>query len=538
MQTLVAVPRDIKHYILQFITDPRDLYSLILTCKELREAAVPFYYNIVHVQGNVALSVLAAGLVPTNPGLQHVRHLVIKEPYRDESIECQQCPMQSGTDNALTLLANLLPYDRLLTFTCDCAVPLPSGIMATLCRRQPKLRTLRLDSFHLDPVIASLSQQRRANNATVYICTSEPDEALCWNQVLPTLSNLRNLEVIASADWFDGAYLLTAKESSEVLAKLFDWTSQESQYKLHLHTLQVQRFNLTDAAEILRDNIHFPGLQVLGIQRCADSVRLLEVLHETHELESLNLRTLIIIEAEQSPQSGVHNPALSRLLSTFNTLEHLVVSTKRNAAYWPDFKALAGHAASLRLVRLDCPRPRSPNLRIPGGSLRQLHKLEQIALPMPNINLEEADYGAKAHSFREMRSLLKYLRALPSLQTVQMLDIGLDDVDVEQNHRQILEGHILRQMRTLADYIFKAMSNLRALGLEQCVDLDRNPNDRRKIRTEKLYHRGKTFDAQGHEHTTAIEASLRKLKRIEPAVEVLDMEALGHGGLLRYGYDL
>ncbi|GAB1730448.1 hypothetical protein NU195Hw_g2044t1 [Hortaea werneckii] len=536
MQTLITVPGDIKHYILQFITDPRDLYNLFLTCKELREVTLPFYYNTVRVRGNVALPVLAAGLVPTNPGLQHVRHLVIKEPYRHESIECQQCPTHSNTETVLTLLANLLPHGCLLTFTCDCVLPLPSNILATLYRRQPKLRTLRLDSIHLDPVIASLSQGRRANIATVYICTSDPDEASFWNPVLPTLSNLRNLEVIASADRFDGAYPWPADASSKVLAKLLDWTSQESQYKLRLHALQVQGFDLTDAAETLRRNIYFPGLKVLGMQLCANSVHLVEVLYETHELESLNLRTLIIVEAEKTPESRMHDPALSRLLSTFSTLEHLVVTTKGNAAYWPDFRAFAGHAASLRLVRLDCPMPESPDLRISRGSLRLLHKLEQIALPSPNINLAEAGHGAKAPSFREMRSLLKYLSALPSLQTVQMLDVELDDVHFGPNDQQLLEGYILRQMRTLADYIFKAMSNLRALNLEQCIDL--NPHEPLATRTEQYYHRGRTIDAQGREQATAIEASLQELKQIEPAVVILEMEDLEHGGLFRYGYDL
>lgn len=119
MQNLATIPKDIKRCILQFMTDSRDFHNLILTCKELCEAALPFYYNTFHVRGNVSLTVLVAGLVPTNPGLQHVRHLVIKEPYRDDPIECQcqQCPMHSNTDTALTLLANLLPYDRLLTLT-------------------------------------------------------------------------------------------------------------------------------------------------------------------------------------------------------------------------------------------------------------------------------------------------------------------------------------------------------------------------------------------------------------------------------------
>ncbi|KAI7588054.1 hypothetical protein KC316_g4671 [Hortaea werneckii] len=466
MQNLVTVPKDIKHYILQFLTDSRDLYNLNLTCQELRHNALPFYYNTIHVNGNVDLPVLAAGLVPTNPGLQHLRHLVIKEPYRDDPIECQcqQCPLHSNTYTALTLLANLLPYDRLLTFTCDYIVPLPFPVLATLYRRQPKLRTLRLDSIHLDPVIASLSQDRLANIATVYICTSDPGEASVWNGVLPTLCNLRNLEVIASADRFDGVYPLTADASSQVLAKLLDWTSQESHYKLHLHTLQI-----------------------LGIQLCANSVRLLEVLYETHELESLNLRTLTIIEAKKNPESQVHNPALSRLLSTFS-------------------------------------------------SLRRLRKLEQFALSMPNIVLAEADHVATARSFRQMRNLLNSLNALPSLHIVQMLDMELGDWGVEQNDRQVFQGYILRQMRIVADYIFKAVSNLRALSLEQCID--RDAHDRCETHSEQYYHRGRTFDAQGREQATAIEASLQGLKQIEPAVVILAMEDLEDGDLFRYGYDL
>lgn len=116
MQNLATIPKDIKHYILQFLTDSRDLYNLILTCQELRHDALPFYYNTVHVHGNVALPVLAAGLAPTNPGLQHIRHLIIKEPYGYNAINYDPRAFESRTDIILTFLANLLPHDRLQTF--------------------------------------------------------------------------------------------------------------------------------------------------------------------------------------------------------------------------------------------------------------------------------------------------------------------------------------------------------------------------------------------------------------------------------------
>lgn len=119
---------------------------------------------------------------------------------------------------------------------------------------------------------------------------------------------------------------------------------------------------------------------------------------------------------------------------------------------------------------------------------------------------------------------------------MQILDVRLGDLEVRQDERQLLRGHVLRQTRTLADYIFKAVANLKALGLEQCVSSD--PNGRREARSGQYYHRGRTIDAQGREQTTAIEASLQELKQIEPAVDILDMETLEHGGLFRYGYEL
>ncbi|RMY51186.1 hypothetical protein D0865_06475 [Hortaea werneckii] len=290
MQDLVTLPRDIKHYILQFLTDPRDLYNLNLTCRELRHDALPFYYSSVHVNANVALPVLAAGLAPTNPGLQYLRHLVIKEPYRDDPIE-------------------------------------------------------------------------------FYICTSDPCEASFWNRVLPTLPNLRNLEIIASADRFDGVYPLTADASSEVLAKLLDWTSQKSHYKLHLHTLQT------------------------------------------------------------------------------------------------------------------C------------------------------------------------------LNALPSLRTLQMLDMRLYDAEAVRNDEDYVRGFLLRHTRTLADYVFSAMAHLKAFSFERFNYRHTNSNYWESC-SGRCYHRGRIIDALGREQTTAIEASLQELKQIEPAVDILGMEDLEHGGLFRYGYEL
>lgn len=263
---------------------------------------------------------------------------------------------------------------------------------------------------------ASFSPDILANIATVYICTADPEEASSWNRILAALPNLRNLEVAASTDRPDGTSALKADESSEVLAKLLDWTSQESQYKLHLHTCQVQGFDLTDAAETLRCNIHFPGLEVLRMQFCAKSARLLEVLYETHELASLGLRTLIIVEAEKIPESRVHDSALSKLLGTFNTLEHLIIRTKGSAAHWPDYRAMTRHAASLRLLHLDTSKPRliSQGSERDGSPLRQLDKLEHFTMSASSIVLAEADRCGTAECYTRLR---KFLVRDPGIQT-------------------------------------------------------------------------------------------------------------------------
>ncbi|RMZ07743.1 hypothetical protein D0860_04960 [Hortaea werneckii] len=518
MQNLDTTPRDIQHCILQFITDPRDLYNLMLTCKELREAALPFYYNTFHVYGNVALSVLAAALVPTNPGLQHVRHLVIKEPYVHTPIDCQRDPTLSKTDTTLTLLANLLPCGCLLTFTYDCVVSLPSSTLAILYRRQSKLRTLRLDSIDLEPLIALRSPDSLANIATVRICTSDPGQASSWNHVLPNLPSLRNLEVTASPCQC-AEYPLTAKASSDVFAKLLDWTWQESQYELHLHTLQVQGFDLTGASGILRRQVDFPGLQVLGMQLCANSVCLVKILYETRELGRLNLRTLILVEAEKDPESLEENPALGRLLGTFDTLEHLFVRAQGNMAYWPDFSAIAKHAASLRLLHLNCPMPK-------------LHDPQRV-----EVSLRQLDECATAYRYRDMRNLLAALETLPRLRTVQILDMLLYDLQVGSNDRDLLKCFVRRQTRVLAEYAFNLMANLKVFGFER-FKYRRSRNNTWLPCKGQTYHRGRTIDARGREQTTAIDASLQELKQIEPAVEVLDMQGLEHGGLFRFGYDL
>ncbi|KAI7156239.1 hypothetical protein KC349_g6406 [Hortaea werneckii] len=485
----------------------------MLTCQELRHDALPFYYNTVHVNDNVALPVLAAGLVPTNPGLQHVRHLVVKEPYGHNAIDYEPGASDSRTDIILTFLANLLPHDRLLTFTCGGVVRLPSSILATLYRRQRKLRTLRLDSIDLEPVVASLSRDGLGNIAAVYICTSDPKEASSWNRVLPTLPNLRNLEVAAYRDRRDGTYPLEADASSDVFAHLLDWNGQE------------------------------PQLQVLGMQLCANSVRLIQVLYETHELGRLSLRTFIIVEAKKDSESRVQDEVFSQLLSTFGTLEHLIVRTEGSSAYWPDFKAVAGHAASLRLLHLDCPLPRPlpQGSRIGSrggfGSIRQLRKLQQITLPIQSIVLAEADCCATECCYKDMRYVLLTLDALPWLRTFQVLDMRLGDLNVQQIDRPVLRAYALRQLRILADYVFNAMANLKVLGLERFVYRDSN-NRRRESYSGQSYHRGKTTDARGREQITAIEASLQELKQIEPAVDILDMKDLEHGGLFRYGYEL
>lgn len=108
--------------------------------------------------------------------------------------------------------------------------------------------------------------------------------------------------------------------------------------------------------------------------------------------------------------------------------------------------------------------------------------------------------------------------------------------EVVRNDEDFVRGFLLKHTRTLADYIFSAVAHLKAFSFER-FKYRHNNNDWKSC-SGQCYHRGRIIDALGREQTTAIEASLQELKQIEPAVDILNMKDLEHGGLFRYGYEL
>ncbi|RMZ25001.1 hypothetical protein D0859_10943 [Hortaea werneckii] len=117
---------------------------------------------------------------------------------------------------------------------------------------------------------------------------------------------------------------------------------------------------------------------------------------------------------------------------------------------------------------------------------------------MPIIDLAEADRHATAPCYQSMRSLLTCLNALPSMRTLQMLDIRLRNLNVRQDDQTLLSGFVLRHTRTLADYVFNAVAKLKAFSFGRFKYRHSN-SDRWESCSGQCYHRGRTIDARGRE---------------------------------------
>ena len=110
MSTLTNLPADVRWHITSFISEKSDLRRLYRSCKDMYAATIPRLYRNITIHEDIDRAVLAAALSPDNGGLQHVRHLEIVANCGDYHHR------KSRIDDVVTMLANLLPKDKLLTF--------------------------------------------------------------------------------------------------------------------------------------------------------------------------------------------------------------------------------------------------------------------------------------------------------------------------------------------------------------------------------------------------------------------------------------
>lgn len=132
MHDFVNLPKDVKTYIVGFISHKDDLRSLYSTCRAWYEVAIAKVYHHITIPDTLHRYTVLQGLSSENRGLQYVRHVTVPAAaVRDPYDECDDegSDWDSGNDyperpsrndNAAFVfasLAQLLPQDSLLTFT-------------------------------------------------------------------------------------------------------------------------------------------------------------------------------------------------------------------------------------------------------------------------------------------------------------------------------------------------------------------------------------------------------------------------------------
>jgi len=110
MAKIIHLPLDVRVEIISFLAAKKDLVAICNSCKAFYDAAIPRLYRRMTVTEDVDTEMLNAALGPENAGTQHVRHLEVVSSDGNEHSQ------KSSLDNVLSLLANLLPRDVLLTF--------------------------------------------------------------------------------------------------------------------------------------------------------------------------------------------------------------------------------------------------------------------------------------------------------------------------------------------------------------------------------------------------------------------------------------
>lgn len=171
-----------------------------------------------------------------------------------------------------------------------------------------------------------------------------------------------------------------------------------------LRALQLRGFELSSASAKLATAIDLSRIQSLGLHHCSGMADFLSQMKPAGMLRQPSLRTLVLVARNGymgTPSDSNDNSdtaALNHLLESFTGLENLVVAAPWQGALMPGFKALANHAATLRLLYIDClPLPSdAEDANIVTASnlhllLGQCSKLEHLALEMPDLVLTYID---------------------------------------------------------------------------------------------------------------------------------------------------
>ncbi|KAK4541379.1 hypothetical protein LTR36_007980 [Oleoguttula mirabilis] len=487
------------------------------------------------------MGVLIAAFTPENAGLQHVRHATIIPAtgnYR-ESVP--------KIDNFLNMLANLLPRDILLTMTLDSAGHASEDsarALKVLYKRQRNLRTLRMDSVFR----AHRDWSKLAHITCLHLeIYDDKTPAFAASGILQHVPSLRHLEIHVDLEQYCRTVAVQyskargrARASESLVQRLFACWPETSKPQLQLRSLQVYDLDLSLASATLLKAIDMSRLDSLGLQKCRHSIELLRGIRPTGLPKRMNLRNLVVSGHPDCDEVRMDD-AIDDFLNSFAGLEHLVIMGPEQEPLRPDLSSVAKHAATLRLLYLDCvwsdwpvDKPPADEIHYHPSALCKLMpqcvRLEQIALNTPRVLLDSDEVTA----LRDTGAFIGALAAAPALRTFRMLsvpnevDYSFDILDLEAHRMFIKCG-----MASIATRYLHRMPNLHAVSIAHgeddfvvVCDLEVAPH---------FYTRGQVFNAYGKSDTVALVMSKGMVQEIEPVSDILDMEPRG-SRLMRYGY--
>ncbi|KAI6856016.1 hypothetical protein KC338_g8198 [Hortaea werneckii] len=547
--TIILLPTDLLALVISYIRAPQDLRNVSLTCKALYAVAVvPIYRTMTLRLSRVDNRKLLQALVPENRALGHVRHLVI-DPFTG-------CLKDNAEDVLMTLqlLANFLPRDSLVSFILDWPILREasthlilhaSSILETLFRRQRQLRTMRVDPC------ADQAQIRRFGNlsnvTSIQFEVSSKTTAEACGAALEHTPSLRNLELrihLEKCETADQRDVMSLRLVENVFGNILRHDRQ-----LVLRALQLRGFELSSASTKLATAIDLSRIQSLGLHHCSGMADFLGQMKPAGMLRQPSLRTLVLVARNGymgTPSDSNDNSdtaALNHLLESFTGLENLVVAAPWQGALMPGFKALANHAATLRLLYIDClPLPSdAEDANIVTASnlhllLGQCIKLEQLALEMPELVLTYIDTEIEESS----KKIAVALAAAPRLRTFRPHNeledenfeprLNIDGPGLERN--KVTDAGIEGLLQHWTTSFMSLTPGLTAMGLA----FSRRRNSLGGIEVDRHYYvRGHQLDPYGRKSIVAMRMEMDQVREIEPVSEILEINPYGPG-LWRLGY--
>ncbi|KAK3669690.1 hypothetical protein LTR78_010442 [Recurvomyces mirabilis] len=447
------------------------------------------------------------------------------------------------------MFADMLPRNRLLTFSCDASYAIDRQAIETLYARQRYLRTFRTDNGDLKRTLGMVD--KLVNITQLHMEVYSPETAKTANAILNSAVKLQHLEIRADLKQYCKAtqFLVTtvppwghAQASKAIINTVFHREVDKPcdidrlGKKRILRSLQIYDLCSDEAANRLVREVDFARLDSSSLLKCEGMISLLRLVKRTGLPARMNLTELILTQPTEPPGVAEHiDDAIDDFLGSFGGLHTLVIHGPSDENLRPSLEALAAHSSTLRLLYLGCcwvlpddfdddDLPFKPYYEVGelGSFLAECANLEQLALDMPEpiLEIEEQETQCQCRPFAEALSRAHSLRALRTLTMP-------NDEDVEDGmpDSSAVRISINASFSMCANAYLTYLANLGALSLVHGGKrADKNHHHGDIPITPRMYGRGTTTNAYGRKSAVALPLSKPSLQEIEPVSSILDID--------------